>query len=157
MLDGTGRLWLTTRIRPPDNPDWCREGSDSTYAEYFPVERSFRQAGYYDPETEAFVLIDTCFGTHHLQFAEDANDTLYFSGGGQVIGWIDTKIYDETGDERFSQGWSTPTATGGSRSPGTNHPGSGARAPLFSIRRSTHALSSEPTASSPVRWTALSG
>ena len=105
MLDGTGRLWLTTRIRPPDNPDWCREGSDSTYAEYFPVERSFRQAGYYDPETEAFVLIDTCFGTHHLQFAEDANDTLYFSGGGQVIGWIDTKIYDETGDERFSQGW----------------------------------------------------
>ena len=56
MLDAAGRVWLTTRIRHPDNPDWCREGSDNTYAEYFPVERSFRQAGYYDPATEAFVL-----------------------------------------------------------------------------------------------------
>ena len=105
MLDSAGRVWLTTRIRHPDNPDWCREGSDNAYAKYFPLERSSRQAGYYDPETKAFVLIDTCFGTHHLQFAEDGNDTLYFSGGGQVIGWIDTKTYDETGDERSSQGW----------------------------------------------------
>ena len=105
MLDGAGRVWLTTRIRHPDNPAWCREGSDNKYARYFPLDRSGRQAGYYDPKAEKFVLIDTCFGTHHLQFAEDANDTLYFSGGGQVIGWLDTQVYDETGDERFSQGW----------------------------------------------------
>ena len=105
MLDATGRVWLTTRIRHPDNPAWCRDGSDNAYAKYFPVERSGRQAGYYDPRTETFVLIDTCFGTHHLQFAEDSNDTLYFSGGGAAIGWIDTKVYEETGDERFAQGW----------------------------------------------------
>ena len=105
MLDATGRVWMTTRIRHPDNPAWCRDGSDNEYAKYFPVDRSGRHTGYYDPETETFVLIDTCFGTHHLQFAENANDTLYFSGGGSVIGWIDTKVYDETGDERFSQGW----------------------------------------------------
>jgi len=105
MLDAEGRVWLTTRIRHPDNPDWCRENSDNQYAQYFPVDRSGRHAGYFDPEAEKFVLIDTCFGTHHLQFAEDENDTLYFSGGGQVIGWLDTKVYDETGDERFSQGW----------------------------------------------------
>jgi hypothetical protein len=38
-------------------------------------------------------------------FAEDANHTLWTSGGGPVIGWINTKMYDETGDEERSQGW----------------------------------------------------
>ncbi len=105
MIDADGRVWLTSRIRHPDNPDWCREGSDNKFAQYFPVERSGRHAGYFDPASETFVLIDTCFGTHHLQFAEDADDTLYFSGGGQVVGWLNTKVYDATGDERFAQGW----------------------------------------------------
>ena len=69
-------------------------------------QRSMRQTGYYDPESQSFVLIDTCFSTHHLQFAEDPNDTLYFSGGfGPVVGWLDTKVYDETGDERIAQAW----------------------------------------------------
>ena len=105
MLDAEGRVWLTTRVRAPDNPAWCKEGSDNAYAQNFPINRSGRHTGYFDPEAQKFVLIDTCFGTHHLQFAEDDNDTLYFSGGGQVVGWLDTKMYDETGDERASQGW----------------------------------------------------
>ena len=105
MLDAEGRVWLTTRVRAPANPDWCREGSSHPSAQYFPIERSGRHAGYFDPKTEEFVLIDTCFGTHHLQFAEDDADTLYFSGGGAAIGWLNTKLYDQTGDERLSQGW----------------------------------------------------
>ena len=39
-----------------------------------------RNSGYYDPATKKFTLIDTCFGTHHLQFAEDENNTLYAFG-----------------------------------------------------------------------------
>ena len=105
MIDAEGRVWLTTRIRHPDNPDWCRAGSDNKYAQYFPVDRAFRHTGYYDPESGEFELIGTCYGTHHLQFAEDEQDTLYFSGGGAVIGWLDTKLYDATGDEELSQGW----------------------------------------------------
>ena len=106
MLDGQGRVWMTTRLRGIDNPAWCQDGSDHPSAQYFPLQRSFRQAGYYDPETETFVLIDTCFSTHHLQFAEDAHDTLYFSAAaGAEVGWINTEMYDETGDERISQGW----------------------------------------------------
>src|SRR5204862_2035090 len=52
-------------------------------------------------------LIDTCFGTHHLQFAQDANDTLWTSsgGGGDVVGWLNTKMWDATHDEQKSQGW----------------------------------------------------
>ena len=50
-------------------------------------------------------MIDTCFGTHHLQFAEDANNTLYFSGSGAVVAWFNTKLFDETKDEQKAQGW----------------------------------------------------
>ena len=43
--------------------------------------------------------------THHLQFGYDANDTLWTSGGGPVVGWLNTKMFDETGDAAKSQGW----------------------------------------------------
>jgi hypothetical protein len=106
MLDETGRVWITTSIRPQPNPDYCKEGSSNPYAQYYPINRSYKQAGYYDPKTQQFTLIDTCFGTHHLQFAEDADNTLYFSDpGGTATGWINTKQYDKTGDEQASQGW----------------------------------------------------
>ena len=59
----------------------------------------------YDPATKKLTHIGTCFGTHHLMFAEDANHTLWTSGGGQVIGWLNTKMFEETGDEMKSQGW----------------------------------------------------
>ena len=52
-------------------------------------------------------LIDTCFGTHHLVFADDANNTLWTSsgGGGGVVGWLNTKMWDQTHDAAKSQGW----------------------------------------------------
>jgi hypothetical protein len=59
----------------------------------------------YDPKTGKLTHISTCFGTHHLMFAEDANRTLWTSGGGQVVGWLNTKMFEETGDEEKSQGW----------------------------------------------------
>ncbi len=61
----------------------------------------------FDPKTNKFTLIDTCFGTHHLVFAEDANNTLWLSGSREVLGWINTKMFDETGDEQKAQGWTT--------------------------------------------------
>ena len=61
----------------------------------------------YDPSAGKFTTIDLCFTTHHLQFARDANDTLWFSSGGasDVVGWLNTKMFDATGDEQKSQGW----------------------------------------------------
>jgi hypothetical protein len=38
-------------------------------------------------------------------FAEDENNTLWTSGGGQVVGWLNTRMFLETGDEAASQGW----------------------------------------------------
>ena len=105
MMDGKGRVWMTSKVRNRPNPGWCQEGSSNRFARYWPVEASGRQASYYDPKDGSFALIDTCFGTHHLQFGEDDNDTLWFSGDTNVIGWVDTKQYDATGDEQLSQGW----------------------------------------------------
>lgn len=105
MLDERGRLWLTSAVRPPDNPAHCKEGSDHPSAKLFPLQRSGRQLAMYDPKTKQLTHIDTCFGTHHLMFAEDANNTLWTSGGGQVVGWLNRKMYEETGDEVKSQGW----------------------------------------------------
>ncbi|HEX6224507.1 MAG TPA: hypothetical protein VFZ52_08855 [Chryseolinea sp.] len=105
MLDDKGRVWITATVRPPDNPDFCREGSDHPSAKAFPLERSYRHLGYYDPGTKKYTHISTCFSTHHLMFAEDDNNTLWTSGGGEVVGWLDTKKYEATGDEAASQGW----------------------------------------------------
>ena len=105
MMDARGRVWMTSTIRRRDNPDWCREGSAHPSARHFPVPRSGRQISFYDPASETFTLIDSCYGTHHLQFAEDASDTLWFSGDPNVVGWLDTQAYDETGNEQASQGW----------------------------------------------------
>ena len=105
MIDHEGRVWYTARVRGPSNPDFCREGSSHPSARLFPLERSRRHLARYEPETGDYRVIDTCFSTHHLQFTEDANNTLWTSGGGQVVGWLDTKMYKETSDATASQGW----------------------------------------------------
>ena len=105
MVDQKGRIWMTTKVRGNTLPEWCQEGSSNEYAQYYPTSRSSRQASYYDPQSGEFGLIDTCFGTHHLHFAPDDDRTLYFSGGRDVVGWINTRMYDETGDGQASQGW----------------------------------------------------
>ena len=98
MFDEKGRIWFTSVIRPPDNPAYCKEGSSHPSAKLFPLNRSGRQLAFYDPKTKQATLIDTCFGTHHLQFAEDANQTLWTSsgGGGDVVGWLNTKMFEKT-------------------------------------------------------------
>jgi hypothetical protein len=105
MMDAQGRVWITSTIRPADNPSFCKAGSTHPSAKLFPVQRSGRQLAMYDPKTKKLTHINTCFGTHHLMFAEDANNTLWTSGGGAVVGWLNTKMFDETGDEEKSQGW----------------------------------------------------
>ncbi len=107
MFDATGRVWYTARIRAAENPAFCKAGSDLISAKLTPVERSGRQLSVYDPKTKKIDMIDTCFGTHHLVFAEDANNTLWTSGGGGggVVGWLNTKVWDQTHDAAKAQGW----------------------------------------------------
>ena len=105
MFDEKGRVWITSAVRAFDNPDYCKAGSTHPSAKLTPLERSSRHLAVYDPKTRQLTHISTCFGTHHLMFAEDANHTLWTSGGGQVVGWLNRKMFEETGDEARSQGW----------------------------------------------------
>jgi hypothetical protein len=105
MFDEKGRVWITSAVRPNQNPAFCREGSTHPSAKAYPIANAGRHLAIYDPKTQQITHISTCFGTHHLMFAEDANNTLWTSGGGQVVGWLNTKMFNETGDEEKSQGW----------------------------------------------------
>jgi hypothetical protein len=105
MFDEQGRMWVTSAVRPPDNPAFCKQGSSHPSARLYPLERSGRHLAMWDPKTQKLTHISTCFGTHHLMFAEDGNHTLWTSGGGQVVGWLNRKMFEETGDEEKSQGW----------------------------------------------------
>jgi hypothetical protein len=106
MMDEQGRVWFTARIRNAPNPDWCKAGSDHPSAKVAPLNESPRQLSMYDPKTQKWTLIDTCFSTHHLYF--DKKGILWTSAGGPasgVVGWLDVKKFEQTGDEKAAQGW----------------------------------------------------
>jgi len=103
MMDSKGRIWITTQIRrewPQDTPAFCQNSPGIAGHEHH------RQLGYYDPKTKKFQLIDTCFGTHHLQF--DKSGKLWLSGDSYVFGWFDPSKYDPAKPEtaQTAQGWS---------------------------------------------------
>src|SRR5690606_26564369 len=68
--------------------------------------RSGRQLSMYDPGTKRYTHIDTCYSTHHLQFADDERHTLWTSGGDDVVVWLDRVTYGDMGDEQQAGGWS---------------------------------------------------
>src|SRR5438477_10381418 len=87
-----GRIWFTSRVRPSKKSGFLQD----------------RHLSMYDPSTGKWTLISTCFPTHHLNFGSDANQTLWLSSGiGRpgVVGWLNRKMFEETGDEVKSQGW----------------------------------------------------
>jgi hypothetical protein len=106
-MDSKGRVWMSSRFRKPESqPDFCANHPSAALA---PMPTSFRQIQYFDPATQTFHQVDICFDTHHVQFAADADETIYangvFSGG---IGWVNTRLLDETGDLAAAQGWCLP-------------------------------------------------
>jgi hypothetical protein len=111
IMDQKGRVWYTAVVRNPNNnPAFCKAGSDHPSARLFPMNSSGRQLAVYDPKTKKYTFVDTCFSTQHLRFAEDADNTLWTSNDranliGETIGWLNTKVFDETGDAAKAQGW----------------------------------------------------
>ena len=108
MFDERGRLWFTARIRAQRQSRVLQ----SRFEPDFGAAHSGRELPAASwrctiPRPSRLTMIDTCFGTHHLLFAEDANNTLWTSsgGGGGVVGWLNTKMWDQTHDEQKSQGW----------------------------------------------------
>jgi hypothetical protein len=105
MVDAQGRFWFAAALRDKANPAYCQKGSDYPSAKVFPLAQTNRALTMYDPKTGKYTYVDTCFQTHHLQFGFDKKETLWTSGGGPVVGWVNTKLFDETGDIQKAQGW----------------------------------------------------
>jgi hypothetical protein len=105
MFDKQGRVWFAASVRGNDNPAFCKQGSEHPSAKVFPLNQSGRQVSMLDPKTMKYTMIDTCFGTHHPQFGYDADNTLWFSGSGPVAAWLNTTVFEETGDGAKAQGW----------------------------------------------------
>jgi hypothetical protein len=138
MMDQDGRIYYTAQIRSPMNPpDYCKRDSALRSAQLYPLDapqsgfvQNSRQVTVFDPTAKKFSHIDTCFGTHHLNFAEDADNTLWLSnntnGKRAVVGWVNTKLYWQTGDQAKAQGWTAliaDTNGNGRRDEGYNEPG----------------------------------
>jgi hypothetical protein len=112
MMDQDGRIYYTAQIRSPKSPpDYCKRDSGLRSAQLYPLDtpqngfvQNSRQVTVFDPRTKKFSHIDTCFG-NHLQFGFDKDHTLWTSGGGQLAGWLDTEVFDGTGNAEKAQGW----------------------------------------------------
>ena len=105
MFGKDGRVWIAASVRGMDNPAFCKKDGSHPSAKLFPLNQSPRQVAVYNPKDNTYKFIDTCFGTHHPQFGYDADNTLWLSGTGQVAGWVNTKVFDETGSAEKAQGW----------------------------------------------------
>ena len=103
-MDAKGRVWVTARIRAPQQqPAFCKDGATNKFAKYFPLPGpSNRQIQLYDPKSKQFTPIDSCFAADHNLF--DEHDALVF-GQENAIGWVDTVAFDKTRDGAASQAW----------------------------------------------------
>jgi len=108
MLDQKGRVWMTMLPGSGEGPpeDFCTNGDTDKFAKYFPMKADKgRKLAVYDPKTQKIEIIPICFNTHHINFGHDKDNTLYFSGDVNGLGWFNTRVWDETHDAQKAQGW----------------------------------------------------
>ncbi len=111
MMDEKKRVWMPDggpsfqpHKTPPVRPAFCTDAAANKYAAYFPLNgRSGNFVYVYDPADSKIAKIDSCLGAGHVWFGYEANTTLYF--GTQGVGWIDSKVWDETKDANKAHGW----------------------------------------------------
>jgi hypothetical protein len=108
-MDSKGRVWMSARSRPEeDQPAYCTS-PDSPWARMAPLKTNNRGLEYYDPRTARFHPVNTCFDSHHVRFANDKDETIYGNGViGGTVGWVKTRVLDETGDVQKASGWCRP-------------------------------------------------
>ena len=102
-IDARGRVWMTLRTREAQKqPSWCAGTGANAFGRNYPLKSGDRQVAIYDPKTQKFETIDTCFHSDHNEFSED-NFAYYGTQGS--IGWVDGNTWDKTHDAEKSQGW----------------------------------------------------
>ena len=109
QMDTKGRVWVNVTNHGPDNPPYCKAGSENPFAKAYPIESADGWGvDVYDPETKKLDLIDLCFRTQHTIVSGDKDETLYFSIPRPPGGWLKTRVWDETHDAEKAQGRCLP-------------------------------------------------
>ena len=102
-IDAKGRVWFTLRTRDAQQqPAWCGGDKANKFGKYLPIKQSGKQVAVYDPKTQQFENVDTCFNVDHNEFSHD--NFIYYGSNGSV-GWVDTDTWDKTHDPEKSTGW----------------------------------------------------
>ena len=106
MVDDKGRVWMSMREGEGKGYDWCTDGAQDKFAAYFPnAGRQGKEVALYDPAAKKVDIIPVCFDTHHVNFGHTKDDIVYFSGDFNALGWINTRVWDETHDAKKAVGW----------------------------------------------------
>ena len=101
-IDAQGRVWVAVRNREAQKqPPFCAQGPNK-FGQFYPLRQSNRQLAVYDPKTQEWSHIDTCFSADHNQIGAD--NFMYFGVGG-AIAWVNINTWDKTHDAEASQGW----------------------------------------------------
>ena len=86
-MDAQGRIWLSAAVEsgPATRRRFVARAANTSTAKADPIDESTRHVALYDPKTDKFTLIQTCFRTHHVQFAIDGTNRLLSNplGGGR--------------------------------------------------------------------------
>ena len=110
MMDEKGRPWFTVRVRPPaNNPAFCRQGSEHPSAKAFPLEQLDPpdldvRSGDRQVHADRPVLPDASpeLRGRRRQHAV----VLQRRRRAGVAGWLNRRVFEETGDHAKAQGWS---------------------------------------------------
>ena len=111
MLDSKGRVWASdmgraNATKPVPKPSYCTDPAQSPYAKYFPKPGpSAAVSVVFDPKTQKLAGIPLCVGVHHLAFARDKEESIFYTGGGETIGWFETATWDQTHSGAKANGW----------------------------------------------------
>jgi hypothetical protein len=123
MIDRSGKLWISVPTRTPEHvPDFCKASSGNVYAKAWeignpkylvgrkqkPWENGSWGLNVFDPKSQKFTPIDLCYGDAHPVFANDKDETIYFSLHQAGFGWFNTHVWNQTHDASKAQGWCAP-------------------------------------------------
>ena len=101
MFDERGRVVVYGSHPRHDNPAFCKAGSSLISAVLTPVQNSGRQLEMYDPATKQIASENRHLLRHSpagVRLGCERHAVDQQRGGGGVVGWLNTKMWDQTHD-----------------------------------------------------------